>query len=89
MIENHKQDLDEENPAVTSDVNEVLGLLDVTTKWQFNIPVLKNNVGGIGPGNLMIAFARPETGKTAFGLAYVSWTRWLCSTRCKDTCIYK
>ncbi|BCV05940.1 MAG: hypothetical protein CM15mV121_190 [uncultured marine virus] len=58
-------------PAVTSDVKEVLGLLDVTTKWKFNIPVLKENVGGIGGGNLMIAFARPETGKTAFGLAYV------------------
>ena len=73
MIENHKQDLDEEkNPAVTSDVNEVLGLLDVTTKWQFNIPVLKNNVGGIGPGNLMIAFARPETGKTAFWVSLCS-----------------
>ena len=73
MIENHKQDLDEEkNPAVTSDVNEVLGLLDITTKWQFNIPVLKNNVGGIGPGNLMIAFARPETGKTAFWVSLCS-----------------
>ena len=41
-------------------------MLDVTTKWKFNIPVLKENVGGIGGGNLMIAFARPETGKTAF-----------------------
>ena len=28
--------------------------------------MLKENVGGIGGGNLMIAFARPETGKTAF-----------------------
>ena len=66
MIENHKQGDEEKTPAVTSDVKEVLGLLDVTTKWKFNIPVLKENVGGIGGGNLMIAFARPETGKTAF-----------------------
>ena len=71
MIENHKQGDEEKTPAVTSNVKEVLGLLDVTTKWKFNIPVLKENVGGIGGGNLMIAFARPETGKTAFGLAYV------------------
>ena len=67
MIENHKVGIDEEkNPAVTSSIDEVLSLLDVTTKWKFNIPVLKENVGGIGGGNLMIAFARPETGKTAF-----------------------
>ena len=66
MIENHKQGDEEKTPAVTSDVEQVLDLLDVTTKWKFNIPVLKENVGGIGGGNLMIAFARPETGKTAF-----------------------
>ena len=41
MIENHKQGDEEKTPAVTSDVKEVLGLLDVTTKWKFNIPVLK------------------------------------------------
>ena len=67
MIENHKVGIDEEkNPAVTSSIDEVISLLDVTTKWKFNIPVLKECVGGIGGGNLMIAFARPETGKTAF-----------------------
>jgi replicative DNA helicase len=67
MIEKHKQNISEEKtPAVTSNVEQVLDLLDVTTKWKFNIPVLKENVGGIGGGNLMIAFARPETGKTAF-----------------------
>jgi len=67
MIDKHKNNIDEEKtPAVTSNVNEVLDLLDVTTKWKFNIPVLRDNVGGIGGGNLMIAFARPETGKTAF-----------------------
>ena len=67
MIEKHKQIIDEEKtPAVTSNVDEVLDLLNVTTKWKFNIPILLDNVGGIGGGNLMIAFARPETGKTAF-----------------------
>ena len=67
MIDKHKNNIDEEKtPAVTSNVSEVLDLLDITTKWKFNIPVLRDNVGGIGGGNLMIAFARPETGKTAF-----------------------
>jgi len=67
MIEKHKHGIDEEKvPAVTKDVNEVLDLLSLTTKWKFNIPKLNECVGGIGGGNLMIAFARPETGKTAF-----------------------
>ena len=67
MIEKYKHNIDGEKiSAVTSDVSEVLELLDITTKWKFNIPVLKANVGGIGGGNLMIVFARPETGKTAF-----------------------
>ena len=67
MIEKHKQNVNEEKaPAVTKNVNEVIDLLNVTTKWKFNIPILKENIGGVGGGNLMIAFARPETGKTAF-----------------------
>ena len=67
MIEKHKSGIDEDKvPAVTTNVDEVLDLLNVTTKWKFNIPILRECVGGIGGGNLMIAFARPETGKTAF-----------------------
>ena len=67
MIEKHKNGIDEDKvPAVTTNVDEVLDLLNVTTKWKFNIPILRECVGGIGGGNLMIAFARPETGKTAF-----------------------
>jgi len=67
MIEKHKSGIDEDKvPAVTTNIDEVLDLLNVTTKWKFNIPILKECVGGIGGGNLMIAFARPETGKTAF-----------------------
>jgi len=67
MIDKHKTNVNEDKvPAVTTNVDEVLDLLNVTTKWKFNIPILKHCVGGIGGGNLMIAFARPETGKTAF-----------------------
>ena len=67
MIEKHKNEVDEEKvPAVSNDVDEVLSLLNVTTKWKFNISILEEKIGGIGEGNLMISFARPETGKTAF-----------------------
>ena len=73
MIEKYKTGLPAEKlDAVTNDVVELLDRLNVVSKWQFNLTVLKNNIGGIGPGNLMIAFARPEVGKTAFWVSLVS-----------------
>ena len=61
----NKYELDT-NRLVTDNITELLDELNVVSKWSFNLSVLKNNIGGIGPGNLMIAFARPETGKTTF-----------------------
>ena len=73
MIEKYKTGLPSEKlDAVTNDIGELLDKLNVVSKWQFNLTVLKNNIGGIGPGNLMIAFARPEVGKTAFWVSLVS-----------------
>jgi len=67
IIEKHKHGLPiEKIDAVTNDISELIEKLNVVSKWQFNLTVLKNNISGIGPGNLMIAFARPEVGKTAF-----------------------
>ena len=67
MIEKYKTGLPAEKlDAVTNDISELIEKLNVVSKWQFNLTVLKNNISGIGPGNLMIAFARPEVGKTAF-----------------------
>jgi len=67
IIEKHKHGLPAEKiDAVTNDIPELIEKLNVVSKWQFNLTSLKDNVGGIGPGNLMIAFARPEVGKTAF-----------------------
>jgi len=84
MIDNHKSNVNEDkNPAVTNDIQEVIDLLDVTTKWKFNIPVLRENVGGIGGGNLMIAFARPETGKTAFWVSLCAAPGGFCSQGAK------
>ena len=67
IIEKHKHGLPAEKiDAVTNDIPELIEKLNVVSKWQFNLTSLKDNVGGIGPGNLMITFARPEVGKTAF-----------------------
>tara|TARA_R110000851_G_scaffold5780_2_gene23616 strand:- start:1414 stop:2628 length:1215 start_codon:yes stop_codon:yes gene_type:complete len=84
MIDKHKTNVDEDkNPAVTNDISKVIELLDVTTRWKFNIPVLRENVGGIGGGNLMIAFARPETGKTAFWVSLCTAPAGFCSQGAK------
>ena len=73
IIEKHKTGLPAEKlEAVTNDIDELLDKLNVVSKWSFNISILKQHIGGIGPGNLMIAFARPEVGKTAFWVSLVS-----------------
>ena len=73
IIEKHKHGLPAEKiDAVTNDIGELIEKLNVVSKWQFNLTALKNNISGIGPGNLMIVFARPEVGKTAFWVSLVS-----------------
>ena len=58
--------------AVTSNVDELLDLIDVTTKWKFNLQSFHEQVAGIGERNLAIFFARPESGKTAFWVSLVA-----------------
>jgi len=73
MIEEHKRGLPTEKlESVTDNIEELIEELNVTSKWKFNLIRLKENVGGVGPGNLMIAFARPEVGKTAFWVSLVA-----------------
>ena len=73
IIEKHKESLpDTETESVTENIDELIDLLNVSSKWKFNLPTLRENVGGIGAGNLVIAFARPETGKTAFWVSLVA-----------------
>ena len=72
-ILDNPQIIEESNgEAVTSNVDELLDLIDVTTKWNFNLQSLHEQVSGIGEGNLAIFFARPETGKTAFWVSLVA-----------------
>ena len=69
-------DVQEEEPtddtSVTKDIDELMKLVNVTTKWKFNLPTLTERITGIGEGNLSIIFARPETGKTAFWISLVA-----------------
>ena len=56
----------EEYDCVTSDIDNLLDALKDKTKWKFNLAPLRERVNGVGEGNLLVVFARPESGKTAF-----------------------
>ena len=48
LIEKHKTGLPTERlEAVTNDITKLLDELNVVSKWQFNLTVLKNNICGI------------------------------------------
>ena len=73
IIEDHKKGLPEEKmESVTDDIEDLIKQLNVISKWQFNLMRLKENISGVGPGNLVIVFARPEVGKTAFWVSLVA-----------------
>jgi replicative DNA helicase len=73
IIEDHKKGLPEEKmESVTDDIEDLIKQLNVISKWQFNLVRLKENISGVGPGNLVIIFARPEVGKTAFWVNLVA-----------------
>ena len=65
LLDNTEGDADE-HESVTEDIPELIESLDIQTKFEFNLPSLHEQVPGVGPGNLVIVFARPESGKTAF-----------------------
>ena len=62
----------EEYDNVTDDINLLLESLKDNTKWKFNLSELRDRVNGIGDGNFLIVFARPESGKTAFWVNMVA-----------------
>tara|TARA_R110002012_G_scaffold93494_1_gene226671 strand:+ start:928 stop:2136 length:1209 start_codon:yes stop_codon:yes gene_type:complete len=65
LLEGTHEEVQEED-AVTDDIAELMDSLDIQTKFSFNLPSLNEQVPGVGAGNLVILFARPESGKTAF-----------------------
>ena len=64
---------------VTTDVDTLLEYVDNEDCWEFNIPSLVKSVRGGKAGEFMIAFARPEVGKTAFYVSLVASPNGFCS----------
>jgi len=62
----------QESEAVTKNVDEIVEALQEQGEFKFNLPSLQRATNGIGRGNFMIIFARPETGKTAFWISLVA-----------------
>jgi replicative DNA helicase len=57
---------------LSNDIEDIVaGLID-TSKWKFNIESLADKVPGVGPGCLAVIGARPETGKTGFGVSLIA-----------------
>jgi archaellum biogenesis ATPase FlaH len=54
----------------TNDVYELMAMSSEEKRWEFNIRALREKIPGVMGGELLIIFARPETGKTA---AHVSF----------------
>ena len=57
---------------ITSDITNLIDSLKDNTKWKFNLAPLRERVNGVGEGNLLVVFARPESGKTAFWVNLVA-----------------
>ena len=57
---------------ITGNIDDLINQLKDNTKWKFNLEPLRDKVNGVGEGNLVIIFARPEAGKTAFWVNLVS-----------------
>ena len=71
-IEKVKQGLvaeDDLGDPVTDDIHDLLASASDAARWPFNIETLTRHVYGIGPSEFAIVFARPETGKSSFGVS--------------------
>ena len=62
----------DEYEYITNNIDNLIDKLKDNTKWKFNLAPLKEAVHGVGEGNLIIIFARPEAGKTAFWVNLVA-----------------
>ena len=65
-LETSIDDIGDDYEYITSDVGELVEQLKDNTRFKFNLKPLQERVHGVGDGNLVIIFARPESGKTAF-----------------------
>lgn len=60
---------DDLGDPVTDDIHELLASASNAARWPFNIETLSRHVYGLGPSEFGIVFARPETGKSSFGVS--------------------
>jgi len=68
---------------VTDNIEELLKLVLVTTKWSYNIAELATVASGIGDGIFAAAFGRVECGKTAFGVSLAAAPGGFCDQQAK------
>ena len=72
LIDKSEEEEKVEYESVTKDISNLLDALKDNTKWKFNLVPLRDRVNGVGEGNLLVIFARPESGKTAFWVNLVA-----------------
>ena len=72
ILEEPVSDNDDDYSYVTGDIDTLIESLKDNTKFKFNLAPLRDKVNGVGEGNLVIVFARPESGKTAFWVNLVA-----------------
>lgn len=63
---------------ITKDVFELIKETSNDNRWKFNIPSLASKLYGIDSEEFMIVFARPETGKTGFGVSLAAGPNGFC-----------
>ena len=71
LIEQAKDGImpDDFGPATTTDLTELLELTGDESRFRFNILALSRQVYGLGRGEFGIVFARPNVGKSSFGVS--------------------
>lgn len=76
-------DQDEFGDPVTDDLYELLATASDEARYSFNIDSLKRQVYGIGPAEFMVAFARPECGKSTFVVSLCAGPNGFCQQGAK------
>lgn len=74
---------DDFGEPTTDDLEVLLEEASDESRWKFNISTLSSKVYGIGGGEFGIIFARPETGKSTFGVSIAAGPEGFCSQGAK------